>query len=374
MGMKTSEAWKMTASEPRIEWSEVKRGIDMAMVTTNLLGPAFKRQGSRLIWPCPFHDDQHPSFEVDLTKKLWICRACGIGGDAAELVMRHEKVTFGEAVHFLADLSGVIPPSRGPTARPPPSALATPVPPSEQPSGLPLNEASTLVDEAAACLWGAEGRTARDYLRGRGLTHETIRAAGLGFTPGAMIPTRAGDRAFRFSGVTIPWRDGNRLTRIKVRRLDDGEPKYVEAFQDNPLIYPDPAAVRPGDPLVVCEGEFDCLLLAQQLPEASVITLGSASARTDPAVLVRMLSAPRWFVALDGDEAGDRAAAKFPGRSIRVRPPAPNKDWGEVHAGGPNRIRYHWGCLLSHATPWEQLEPKGDLDQLSQLDSSPRFP
>jgi len=95
-----------------------------------------------------------------------------------------------------------------------------------------------------------------------------------------MIPTGAGDRCFRFSGIVIPWRAGGtplgsaRLTRIKIRRIADGKPKYAEAYSDGPLIYPDPAAIRPGRPLIICEGEFDCMLLAQQLPEASVITLG----------------------------------------------------------------------------------------------------
>ena len=32
----------------------------------------------------------------------------------------------------------------------------------------------------------------------------------------------------------------------------------------------------------------------------------------------------------------------FLASAIRVRPPDPDKDWGEVHAGGANRIRYHW--------------------------------
>ena len=165
--------------------------------------------------------------------------------------------------------------------------------------------------------------------------------------------TRAGDRCYWFCGIVIPWRDGSRLTRIKVRRIDEGKPKYSEAYSDRPLIYPDPAVIRPGWPLIVSEGEFDCLLLAQQLPEASVITLGSTSARTDPAVLSRMLSSPRWFIALDADRAGDSAASKFPARAIRVRPP--DKDWGEVHRGGANRIRYLWGRYLSLSKKWEVL-------------------
>lgn len=89
------------------------------------------------------------------------------------------------------------------------SKPAHPVPgarPPDEPSGLCWAEASTLVDEATACLWGPGGGSALDYLRGRGLTEATVRAAGLGFTPAVMIPTRAGDRCFRFSGIVIPWR------------------------------------------------------------------------------------------------------------------------------------------------------------------------
>ncbi len=142
---------------------------------------------------------------------------------------------------------------------------------------------------------------------------------------------------------------------MKLRRIDGGTPKYAEAFAARPLIYPDPAAVRPGQKLIICEGELDCLLLAQQLPEACVITLGSAAARTDPDVFVKLLSAARWFVAHDADRAGDAAAAKFPASAVRVRPPEPCKDWSEVHAGGRNSIRYQWGRHLGLSKTWAEL-------------------
>ncbi len=360
MRIKVSDHWDLTAPGPGIEWSEVKDRVRLEMVATNLLGPAHQRRGQRLLWPCPFHDDRHPSFEVNLTRKSWRCWTCAVGGDAAELVKRINHCEFPTAVKFLADLSGVTPPSKGMAVRSPPAPVASKPAssPPEEPSGLPLNGASTLVCEAAACLWGPGGQNARAYLRGRGLTDETIRTAGLGFTSGIAIPTRAGDRCYWCCGVVIPWRDRTRLTRIKIRRIDDGKPKYAEAYSDCPLIYPDPAVIRPGKPLIVSEGEFDCLLLAQQLPEVSVITLGSASARTDPAVLSRMLSSPRWFIALDADEAGDKAAAKFPASAIRVRPPDHDKDWGEVHTGGFNRIRYHWGRYLRLSKSWEELVPQ----------------
>jgi hypothetical protein len=274
-----------------------------------------------------------------------------VGGDAAELVKRIKVCDFPTAIRFLADLSGVLPSSLGTHV-----VKKAPDRPPDEPSGLPLDEASDLVQEAVLCLWGPEGKRGLDYLHGRGLNDQTIHAAGLGFTPYVMIPTRDGDRCFRFSGVVIPWLDGARLTRIKIRRIDDGKFKYAEAYSHHPLIFPDPAVIRPGFPLIVCEGEFDALLLSQQLPEASVITLGSAAVRTDPDVLSRMLRSPRWFIALDADSAGDSAAAKFPSNSIRIRPPDPDKDWGEVHQGGRNRIRYLWGRSLSMSQTWEVMQ------------------
>ena len=132
------------------------------MVATNLLGPAHQRKGQRLLWPCPFHDDNHPSFQVDLNRKTWRCWICAIGGDAAELVKKVNHCDFPTAVKFLADLAGVIPPSRGTSVRPPAAPVASKPAsqPPEGPSGLPLDEASTLVEEAAGCLWGPGGGTA----------------------------------------------------------------------------------------------------------------------------------------------------------------------------------------------------------------------
>ena len=153
--------------------------------------------------------------------------------------MRLNGVGFPGAVRFLADLSGVIPTAkesaiRLPIARKP---VKPAIPPPEGPSGLPLDEAWTLVTEAADCLWTPEGRKALAYLRGRGLKDATIKAAGLGFTPGVMIPKRDGDR-FRESGITIPWIEGDRLSKVNIRRREGSDPKYRQAFSDRPGIYP----------------------------------------------------------------------------------------------------------------------------------------
>ena len=111
-----------------------------------------------------------------------------------------------------------------------------------------------------------------------------------------------------------------------------------------------------GDPLVICEGEFDAMLLDQELRGVPVVTLGSTVAeRTDPDVLSVMLKSPEWFIALDADQAGDRAAAKFPAWAIRVRPPEGVKDWTELWQSGRNRIRYQWGRYLPLSKSWDVL-------------------
>ena len=238
MGLTASETWSdcvVINPSGRVEWDDVKARVDIAIVATNLLGPAAKQRGRRLYSSCPFHDDHDPSFFVDKTRKTWCCFPCGIHGDAAELVKRINRVAFPDAVRYLAELAGVIAPSpdtlpkpktppRGsswsPDSLPSDSENLSPTPPQGvEVSGLPRDEAIALVTESIPRLWGRGGEFALAYLHGRGLTDETMKVVRLGWTPRVMVPTKEGDRSFPFSGVVIPWFDGNRLTRVKIRRL-----------------------------------------------------------------------------------------------------------------------------------------------------------
>src|SRR5262249_33015128 len=154
----------------------------------------------------------------------------------------------------------------------------------------------------------------------------------------------------------IPWFDGDRLTLVKIRQPEGRTPKYVEVFRDRPRLYPGSEAIRPGKPLVICEGELDALLLGQELADlgASVVTLGRASARPDPAILGLLLPASPWYLATDADQAGDHAASGWPARARRVRPPV-GKDWTDTHYAGFNRIRCFWGGILGRpGTPWDE--------------------
>jgi DNA primase len=192
-----------TATWDRIDWNAIRDRIDLARVVTALLGPAIKRQGRRLLWRCPFHDDRDPSFQVDPERGTWKCWPCDLGGDAPALVMKLKGITFPEAVRVVAELSGVVTAGKAlsefrsplrksdtPTLRQPPPRSATAIrpanpasPPPERSSGLPPTDALDRVTEAANRLWTPEGTEALAYLHGRGLTDETIRVARLGWTP-----------------------------------------------------------------------------------------------------------------------------------------------------------------------------------------------
>ena len=50
MGMKVSDFYVVAVPGTRAEWSEIKDRVDLAAVATNLLGPAAKHQGPRLLW------------------------------------------------------------------------------------------------------------------------------------------------------------------------------------------------------------------------------------------------------------------------------------------------------------------------------------
>jgi len=357
MGMKASKPFSTAARGDTIDWSDIKDRIDLAAVATALLGtPPGRRgeRGRRLWWSCPFHEDPNPSFAVDPVKRSWKCYGCSERGDAADLVMRLNHFTFLEAAAYLA---GKPTPSGKPATKP----AKAPERPPEQASGLLLPDALALVESAAVRLWTPEGLAALEYLQRRGLTAETIRQARLGWTPGVMIPIDDGARYWRVSGITLSWHDGDRVALVKIRRLGEFKgSKYIEAYRDKPALYPTPEAVRPGKPLVVVEGEFDALLLGQALGDlAAVLTLGSASSKPEAPILMRLLAASPWFVATDNDPAGDLAAKEWPARAIRVRPPAPCKDWTEAHQYGINLRRWWTDRLKGIEAPalstWDEL-------------------
>lgn len=51
---------------------------------------------------CPFHDDRHVgSFKVSERKNIYTCFSCGAHGDSVEFLMRHERLSFPDAIRWL---------------------------------------------------------------------------------------------------------------------------------------------------------------------------------------------------------------------------------------------------------------------------------
>ena len=61
-----------------------------------------RRRGVNMVGLCPFHDDRSPSFYVSPAKNICKCFACGEGGSPIHFVMKHEQMSYYEALKYLA--------------------------------------------------------------------------------------------------------------------------------------------------------------------------------------------------------------------------------------------------------------------------------
>ena len=199
------------------------------------------RSGRQWKGCCPFHGEKTPSFYV-YEDGHYHCFGCGAHGDAIGFVMQSEGAGFMEAVERLAAEAGLEVP------KPSPEAAAT-----EQRR---LDLAAVLEAAQASFhrrLFLPEGRPAMDYLRGRGLSEQTIHRFGIGWSGegrGAVAADLGRDgvtqeqlvdaglmrrddetgRAFDlfFNRVMFPIRDRRgRVISFGGRILGDGQPKYV---------------------------------------------------------------------------------------------------------------------------------------------------
>lgn len=66
-----------------------------------------KRRGINYVGLCPFHTDKSPSFYVSPAKNICKCFACGEGGSAVHFIMKHEQLSYHEALKFLAKKYGI---------------------------------------------------------------------------------------------------------------------------------------------------------------------------------------------------------------------------------------------------------------------------
>jgi DNA primase len=299
-----------------------------------LIGRRVKLERAGRQWKacCPFHGEKTPSLHI--WDDHYHCFGCGAHGDAVTFVMQTEGAGFMEAVNRLAAEAGLEVPPLSP-------ALAE--------AERHRHTLAGVLEMAAASfqrrLLLPEGHAALDYLRGRGLTEQTIRRFGLGWSgegrgalaadlgregistdllveAGLMRTDAETGRTYDlfYNRVMFPIRDRRgAVISFGGRILGDGQPKYVNGpetalFAKRRSLYGlDLAreAVRaPGGraEIVVVEGYMDVIALHQVGFAGAVAPLGTALTDDQLAELWRLSPVP--VLCFDGDAAGRRAAAR----------------------------------------------------------------
>ena len=61
-----------------------------------------KRQGGSLWACCPFHNEKTPSFHVVPARGIYKCFGCGKSGPAVGFLMDYERLSYSEALRWLA--------------------------------------------------------------------------------------------------------------------------------------------------------------------------------------------------------------------------------------------------------------------------------
>ncbi len=298
-----------------------------------------QRRGREHLGLCPFHNEKTPSFTVNDDKAFFHCFGCGAHGDAIGFVMRTEGLGFPDAVERCAQEAGLEVPAASPQERAKAERQAT------------LHAAL----EAAAAwfesqLRGPEGRAGLAYLRGRGLADEVIDRFRLGFAPdsrGALKAalTRQGvsEPLLLEAGLLIRPPDDNpgptydrfrrriifpiadrrgRVIAFGGRILGEGEPKYLNSpetplFHKGRTLYGLAQARKPAQEkgeVIVTEGYMDVIAMSEGGFTNTVAPLGTALTEDHLRELWRL--APEPILCFDGDDAGQRAAARAAERAL----------------------------------------------------------
>ena len=282
---------------------------------------------------CPFHEEKTPSFSVDPDRQFYHCFGCGVGGNVFKFIQEIDRVTFVEAVKFLADRAGVALPERSGPSR------------EETEAADNLYRANDLAQKYFHHLLINDdvGANARTYLQTRSLTGETIERFGLGYAPpewdallkvagrrglspqileraGLALPRSTGSGHYdRFRDrVTFPIANlSNRTIAFGARALQpDQEPKYLNSpetliYHKGRVLYglaDTRDAIRRQDAALVVEGYMDLISLAQAGIQHVVATSGTALTEDHCRLLARY--ARQVVLLFDGDAAGSTAAMR----------------------------------------------------------------
>ena len=90
---------------PQETIEQIRQTTDIVQLIGEYL--RLKKRGRNHVAVCPFHTEKTPSFSVSEDKQIYHCFGCGKGGNAFTFLMEHERMSFIEAVRFLARKAGI---------------------------------------------------------------------------------------------------------------------------------------------------------------------------------------------------------------------------------------------------------------------------
>ncbi len=310
-----------------------------------------EKRGSSWFGLCPFHSEKTPSFSVSRAKQMYYCFGCHNGGNVITFIMQYENYTFNEALQFLAERVGMKLPELNITV----SAKA------EQDTRSKLLE----IHKIAAgyyyhILYSESGKKGLDYFHKRGLSDQTIRHFGLGFTgigsdrlykmlkekgyddtiikeSGLVTIEEKGSHDKFWNRVMFPLMDtNNRVIGFGGRVLGDGIPKYMNSpetkiFEKNRFLFGlNYARKTRRDYFILCEGNMDVIALHQAGFTNAVASLGTSLTSNQPVLIKRYVD--KVILTYDSDAAGVEAAKRAipmlndAGISVKILDLSPAKD------------------------------------------------
>ena len=289
---------------------------------------ALQRKGGNLFGLCPFHNEKTPSFSVSPDKQIYHCFGCKKGGGVINFIMEIEKLTFPEAVRFLAKRANL------------------PVPEDDGPQdGADRLRRRVLELNRDAARWyydllcSPEGAAVQAYLDKRQIRKSIAVRFGMGASPdrwdGLLTAmTRRGytKEELLAAGLVVNGRNGrlydkfrNRLmlpvidTRGDVvgfgsRVIDNSEPKYMNTtetitYSKRRILYGLNLAKKTKRPnIILCEGNLDVVTLHQAGFDNAVASMGTALTVEQTRLLSRFTK--ELVLCYDNDNAGQLATQR----------------------------------------------------------------
>lgn len=305
----------------RSEVEKIKAQIDIVSVISEYV--SLKQRGRTFIGLCPFHKEKTPSFNVDPGKQIYKCFGCGKGGDVINFVMEKKGLSFPEAVEELAARFHI------------PLDMAKNRKKTENKQFFETNRYAMEFYEHI--LNTQKGERAREYLKSRGISKETIQAFHIGYAPdswdtltgmfskkgmslqnaftcGLLVKRSSGGYYDRFRDrVMFPIQDlSSEVIGFGGRAIGQAEAKYINTpespvFKKRRVLYnlcAAKATIRENGVAVV-EGYMDVVSLSNSGYQNAVATLGTAMGEDHVNLLRRFTD--RIILVFDGDFAGKNA-------------------------------------------------------------------